>query len=1542
MDAGSEMAANDEFGAFEYGSGDEDYSSFTMAAGSPRRRTRVDELLDGSDSEWSDGAECDDSDAQFGADNKNREKMDETDVATNRAFKEGAKIKNEFKGKKPAYRTLFGDVPSEQTASFWGPSNDFGLGLEGDVHLIEGKLWVKKPAPRFPTRDTLPGQNVKSLPVRSLMPLVTDNGHQPDQVLTADASASFGANFEKRANEDEDTPTVQRPCFWSVPFDAQFGMIDSARDKLANAESAVETGDNVDRPTPDFHTATEEKWTSTDLFDGSTIEEDDEDWISPIPTPNLGCSPLPSGRLNSPLDATTALSDRIDRSKPNLSRDSDQSAEGFIVRFPDSRHVSQHSKWIPTSPTTSNINWAGPPAPQILLNEISEDDLHLTCAGAVLEKKVDLVDKQDVVATPDVGVHLPSKHTSQLLRFSEVGSHSDPPDPPDPNHQIWRRGPRGSDADFSVQNELFNGDNADSQGNPNTALTSVSPVSLDHPYTFSCENILRRHFQDSSEPVGNPNGVSPYDGPVRENQIQMEFDPVTTFSTVPSKMGLFYPPAPVALASYPSCTEDEDEEVSSQTSFSAPAVSPSLPIFAEENEEEAGTISHATRAEVPTQLYRTEENRFIAAALPQFKYGEAYDENFNIHQHEEPKTCVSHELGEQSLPEMTSNKENDHPGIWNMENAVIENLMSSKCRQMGLRGYTAEASHGMAAVTEFFVITQIFSQYRATVQGSAEASSGPKHGTSDISDRQRLAVVAAHLCMLQYDLGLRSVQPQGQIQLEAADAQKAERSAVFFTEEQILPSFKSTSSGGLDAPANSANVHTLSSTDHTSKDINAAVTSNKDRTSLKYLAAEKISRFNSKPIIAAYREMKDMISRNTYGVNANTKTYVVENGVVTGNVGLHHVFRSSMARIVYFYIVFQQHASLFPEWTGYVDPMYPDTRFGNCLEAWTDESLATPLYSPRSCAVHFFHAHVNLVYAWKTLKLKQGCDAWDHSPEVGDYMVELEAKLDEMQTVDDDRLLQSVFMLGMIDRKLFIEWWLMENKTWDGSQKEDTDMEGDDDIGGDEDKTWLEHKRKSSYMRENYYKKGNEDKEESGDNFKNTDKGILEAPHESAENDLVDQQLEFETRSSEQTKMLLEQLREDLDKNVASERSTEYINPDDSGVEFDGDIKSDHSSAESDGDIKSDHSSAGWDGDIGFGRGGEISYEDVKSNYGGEDEDEDIGPEIEYAPILRKVSGQQTPLTVAEPSSDKTKWDQEEILVIDQSDILLSKSKCLKENHNTFDITQKNREVSSTQIASAEEIPVLEKTKLRQEISFETIGYDEAYTSATVVQPVHSPSDDLDEIMVRLGKLEKILSAFQEQLPLSDDPEAANIKFDRIKSILSSHVQSLAFEIQHPNKDQTKVREKGSQISRLLKDIKHAIYGCDTENTGPGLVNEESLLLSAAVQQQSVEDLAHESCGIERCKKLSEVDFQHREADQRASILEVEKDGSEVARNSWENAGQRKLELSRKLMAGLRECEEIKHIFFDLIRKNPLQVFSATPLTALQRTRNNWPKNDLI
>jgi hypothetical protein len=1438
MDAGSEMAANDEFGTFEYahGSGDEDYSSFTMAAGSPRRRTRVDELLEGSDSEWSDGAECDDSDARFDRDNERRERRDETDVATNTAFDEGAKVENEFKGKKPAYRTLFGDVPSEQTANFWGLSNDFGLGLEGDVHLIEGKLWIKKPAPRFPTKD---------MPVRSLMPLVTDSGHQPDQVLTADASASFGANFEKGANEDEDTPTVQHPCFLGVPFDAQFGMIDSARDKLANAGSKVETGDkltegenNIDRPTPDMHSAAEEKWASTVLFDASTIEEDDEDWISPIPTPNLGCSPLPSGRLNSPLDVTTALSDRRHRTG--------HSAERLIVRFPDSPQASQYSDCIPLSTTISNMDWAGPPPSQILLNEISEDELHSTCAGAVLEKKVDLVDKQDVVAAPDVGVHLPSKHASQLLRFSEVGSHPDPPDPPDSNHQTWRYGPRESDTSFSVQNRLFNNHNTDSQGKPTTAQTPVSPVSTDHTYTFSCENILRRHFQDSSERGGNPDGVSPYDSPVRENQIHMEFDPVTTFSTVPSKMGIFYPPAPVALASSPPCTEDEDEEVSSQTSFSAPTVSPSLSIFAEENEEEAGTISHAKRAEVPTQLHRTEENRFIAAALPKFKYGETYEENFKIHQHGEHKTCVTHELGEQSLLEMMSSKENDHPGIWNMESAGIENRMCSKCRQMGLKGYTAEASHGMAAVTEFFVITQIYSQYRATVQGSAEASSGPKHGTSDISDRQ-LAVVAAHLCMLQYDLGLRPVQPRGQIQLEAADDQKAERSAVFFTEEQILPCFKSTSSGGLDAPANSANVHTLSSTDHTSKYINAEVTSNKDRTSLKYLAAETISRFNSKPIIAAYREMKDMISRNTYGVNANTKTYVVENGVVTGNVGLHHVFRSSMARIVYFYIVFQQHASLFPEWTGYVDPMYSDTRFSNCLEAWTErESLATPLYSPRSCAVHFFHAHVNLVYAWKTLKLTKSCDAWDLSPELGDYMVELEAKLDEIQTVDDDRLLQSVFMLGIIDRKLFIEWWLMENKKWDGSQKADT--EGDDDIGGDGNKTWLEHKRKSSYMRENYYKKGDEDKEESGDNFKNTDKWILEAPHESAENDLVDQQLEFETRSSEQTKMLLEQLREDLDKNVASERSTEYINPDYSGEE-------------SDGDIKSDHSSAGWDGDIGLGRGGEQSDEDVKFNYGGEDEDEDIAPEIEYTSILRKVSGQQTPLTVAEPSSDKTKWDQEEILVIDQSDILLSRSKCLKENHSTFDISEKNREVSSTQIASAEEIPVLNKTKLGQEISFETS------------------------------------------------------------------------EILHSNKDQSKVREKGSQISRLLKDIKHAAYGCDAVDTASVLINEEGSLLSAVIQQLFIEDLTHEFGDIERCKKLSRIDFQHREADQRESILEVQKNGSEAERNWWENEGQRFLKLSKELMTDLRESEEIKHIFFDLIRKNPLQVFSEAPLTALQRTR---------
>jgi hypothetical protein len=1471
MDAGPEMATNDEFGRFDYahGSGDEDYSSFTMAAGSPRRRTTVDELLEGSDSEWSDGAECDDSDTQFDRDNKNREKMDEADVATNTAFNEGAKVEIEFKGKKPAYKTSFGHVSAEQMERFWpGRRDDL---LEGDAHLIRAGRKLDKDI----IKGTSPSYRAKvdnRLRIKRPAPrlLVTDSGHQPDKDLTGVASASFGANIEKGANEDEDTPRVQRPCFLSVPFDAQLGNVDSARDKLANAN------------TPDIYIA-EKKWASTVLFDASTIEDDDEDWISPIPTPNLGCSTIPPDRLNSPLDDTTALSDKRHRT--------DHSAERLIVRFPDSPQASHYSDCIPLSTTISNMDWAGPPPSQILLNEISEDELYSTCAGAVLEKKVDLVDKQDVAAL-DVGVHLLSKHASQLLRFSEVGSHSDPLDPPDSNHQTWRCCPRESDTSFSVQNKLFNSHNADSQGNPTTALTSVSPVSPDHTYTFSYENILRRHFQDSSEPVGNPNGVSPYDSPVRENQIHMEFDPVTTFSTVPSKMGIFYPPAPVALASYPSCTEDEDEEVSSQTSFSAPAVSPSLPIFAEKNEEEAGTISRATRAEAPTQLHRTEENRFIGAALPKFryggtspqihcteekgfnaalpkfKYGEAYDENFNIHQHEEPKTCVTHELGEQSLLEMMSNKENDHPGIWNMENAGIENRMSSKCRQMGLRGYTAEASHGMAAVTEFFAITQIFSQCRATVQGSAEASSGPKHGTSDISDRQRLAVVAAHLCMLQYDLGLSPVQPQGQIQLEAADAQKAERSAVFFTEEQILPSFKSTSSGGLDAPANNANVHTLSSTDHPSKDINAEYTSNEDRTSLKYLAAEKISRFNSKPIIAAYREMKDMISRNTYGVNANTKTYVVENGVVTGNVGLHHVFRSSMARIVYFYIVFQQHASLFPEWTGYVDPMYPDTWFSNCLEGWTErESLGAPLYSPRSCAVHFFHAHVNLVYAWKTLKLTKGCDVWDLSPEVGDYMVELEAKLDEIQTVDDDRLLQSVFMLGMIDRKLFIEWWLMENKKWDGSQKADT--EGDDHIGGDGDKTWLEHRGKSSYMRGHYYKKGDEDKEERGDKFKNTNKWVLEAPHESAKNDLVDQQLEFETRSSEQTKMLLKQLREDLDKNVASERSAEYINHGDSGEESDGDIKSDHSSAESDSDIKSDHSSAEWDSDIGFGRGGEQLDEDVKFNYGGEDEDEDIGPEIEYAPILRKVSGEQTPLTVAEPSSDKTKGDQE-TLIIDQSDILLSKSKCLKENHNTFDISEKNCEVSSTQIASAEESSVLRKTKSGQEISSETS------------------------------------------------------------------------EILHSNKDQNKICEKGSQMSRLLKDIKHAVYCRNTEDTASVLINEEGSLLSAALHQQLIEDLTHESCDIERWKKLLGIDFQHREADQRGSILEVQKSGSEVERNSWGNEGQRLLELSEKLMTDLRDCEEIKHIFFDLIRKNPLQVFSEAPLTALQRARKYWPKNDLI
>jgi hypothetical protein len=171
------------------------------------------------------------------------------------------------------------------------------------------------------------------------------------------------------------------------------------------------------------------------------------------------------------------------------------------------------------------------------------------------------------------------------------------------------------------------------------------------------------------------------------------------------------------------------------------------------------------------------------------------------------------------------------------------------------------------------------------------------------------------------------------------------------------------------------------------------------------------------------------------------------------------------------------------------------------------------------------------------------------------------------------------------------------------------------------------------------------------------------------------------------------------------------------------------------------------------------------------------------------------------------------------------------------------------------------------------------------------------------------------------------------KTKSGQEISSETSEILHSNKDQNKICEKGSQMSRLLKDIKHAVYCRNTEDTASVLINEEGSLLSAALHQQLIEDLTHESCDIERWKKLLGIDFQHREADQRGSILEVQKSGSEVERNSWGNEGQRLLELSEKLMTDLRDCEEIKHIFFDLIRKNPLQVFSEAPLTALQRTR---------
>jgi regulator of nonsense transcripts 3 len=65
-----------------------------------------------------------------------------------------------------------------------------------------------------------------------------------------------------------------------------------------------------------------------------------------------------------------------------------------------------------------------------------------------------------------------------------------------------------------------------------------------------------------------------------------------------------------------------------------------------------------------------------------------------------------------------------------------------------------------------------------TAQASGDLSAGPpKLDVSKVSGRQRSAVVAAHIRMLQRDLGLSPAQAHRQVRRDTADAQKAEKAA---------------------------------------------------------------------------------------------------------------------------------------------------------------------------------------------------------------------------------------------------------------------------------------------------------------------------------------------------------------------------------------------------------------------------------------------------------------------------------------------------------------------------------------------------------------------------------------------------------------------------------------------------------------------------------------------------------------------------------------------------------------------------------------------
>lgn len=83
---------------------------------------------------------------------------------------------------------------------------------------------------------------------------------------------------------------------------------------------------------------------------------------------------------------------------------------------------------------------------------------------------------------------------------------------------------------------------------------------------------------------------------------------------------------------------------------------------------------------------------------------------------------------------------------------------------------------------------------------TSQVSTPPKLDVTKVPGRQRSAVVAAHIRMLQRDLGLTPAQAHRQVRRDTADAQKAERAAV--AAEKVASETKELSSSQSQAMAN--------------------------------------------------------------------------------------------------------------------------------------------------------------------------------------------------------------------------------------------------------------------------------------------------------------------------------------------------------------------------------------------------------------------------------------------------------------------------------------------------------------------------------------------------------------------------------------------------------------------------------------------------------------------------------------------------------------------------------------------------------------------